>query len=141
MDNYDMYSNNQNMYVNDRTFFLDKESKTNNFLYEDEEDTSNISRLHYNPESGFNNNINTIVSSMGIKDILKKEKKKKEKVKKEKSYFNEFITIAFIFYILNCQSMIKWMYKNNIEDYTTSLLMRCGAFIVIYYILKFFIFI
>ena len=139
MDNYDMYSNNQNMYVNDRTFFLDKESKTNNFLYEDEEDTSNISRLRYNPESGFNNNINTIVNSMGIKDILKKEKKKK--VKKEKSYFNEFITIAFIFYILNCQSMIKWMYKNNIEDYTTSLLMRCVAFMVIYYILKFFIFI
>jgi hypothetical protein len=141
MNNKNIYSNDQDMYVNDRTFFLDKETKTNSFLYEDNEDNDSITKLRYTPELGFNSNMNTIVDSIGIKNILKQDKKKEKKVKKEKSYFNEFVTIAFIFYILNSQSMIKWMFKNKIEDYNTSLLMRCGAFMVIYYILKFFIFI
>jgi hypothetical protein len=128
---------NQDMYLNDRSFFLDKnpyqenDSKVNNFLYEDQE---------YSSKSyGFNDNVNTIVNSMGVKNILKKSKKKKIK-KKEKSYFNEFVAMFIIFYILNSQSMIYWIKNNNIQ-YTSSLILRCFAFIIIYYILKFFIFI
>jgi hypothetical protein len=75
MNNKNIYLNDQDMYVNDRTFFLDKETKTNSFLYEDNEDNDSITKLRYTPELGFNSNMNTIVDSIGIKNILKQDKK------------------------------------------------------------------